>query len=246
MWYLHLSADWALAKLESWDSLLRGLSSITISPALFFLTLPLFHSLLPAPISAECGADSVRWIKKGIKIVAVVKIVSTAKYLQGKVVRAIVRGILVTVVDGAFVDVGASVVVSPSVVAGMLLHKLVLQQNWSHDWMFPVVLRGSHPGLSSQLRPVMLKHPLVTVVLPVSRLNASSVVQTSSVLHCTVRSLRVQFLSVSPWHSAHVRFFIWEFRFTVKKIHTLSIFLLHVCDILEDSRYVKDYFCHNK
>ena len=95
----------------------------------FFLTLSLFHSLLPAPISAECGTDSVRWIKKGIKIVAVVKIVTTAKYLQGKVVRAIVRGILVTVVDGAFVDVGTSVVVSPSVVGGMLLHKLVLQQN---------------------------------------------------------------------------------------------------------------------
>ena len=67
--------------------------------------------------------------QKGIKIVAIAKIVTTAKYLQGKVVRAIERGILVSVVVGAFVDVGASVVVSPSVVGGMLLHKLVLQQN---------------------------------------------------------------------------------------------------------------------
>ena len=85
--------------------------------------------------------------QKGIQIVTIAKIVTTAKYLQGKVVRAIERGILVSVVVGAFVVgggsvvggacvvVGASVVVSPSVVCGVTvlrvppLHKLVLQQN---------------------------------------------------------------------------------------------------------------------
>ena len=81
----------------------------------------------------EIIADRVD--QKGIKIVTIAKIVTTAKYLQGKVVRAIVRGILVSVVVGAFVVVGAprsvagpsSVPGSPSVVS--LLHKLVLQQN---------------------------------------------------------------------------------------------------------------------
>ena len=135
--------------------------------------------------------------------------------------------------------VGASVVCGVTVVRVPALHKLIVQQNWSHDWMFPVVLRASHPGLSSQLRPVRSKHPLVTVVVTLSRLNASSVVQTSPVLHCTVGSLRVQFLSVSPWHSAHVRFSIWESLCAVKKCIRWASYLEQLCCLFWYTEHTK-------
>ena len=136
--------------------------------------------------------------------------------------------------------VGASVVCGVTVVRVPALHKLIVQQSWSHDWMFPVVLRASHPGLSSQLRPLRSKHPLVTVVVSVSRLNASSVVQTSPGLHCTCRSPRVQFLPLFPWHSAHVRFFKWKSLCTVKKMHTLSFLTLkQLCHQFWYTEYTK-------
>ena len=76
--------------------------------------------------------------------------------------------------------------------------------------MSPVKLRALHPRLKSQFGSVRLKHCLVTIVVNVARLKASIVVQTSPGAHCTCISVRVHSLSVSPTHSAHVKFSRWE------------------------------------